>query len=103
MIFISKCYHLYFCRSEDFLSKHIFKYYMSKICSLDANSEIFLLRLFSQDLPTLPQIYNEMFSAWYILFIEKEDDLNSFCTPKVANKGKMLKQNDFMNVGVTHI
>lgn len=81
---------------------------MSKICSLDANSEIFLLRFLSQDLPTLPKFYNEMFSAWYViedcvLFNEKEGDLYSFCTPKVTNKGKMLKRNDFLKAGVTHI
>lgn len=35
----------YFCTSKDFLWKHILKYHLSKICSLGANSEIFLLRL----------------------------------------------------------
>lgn len=101
----------YFCTSKDFLWKHILKYHLSKICSLGANSEIFLLRLFSQDLPTLPQFYKEMFSAWYaiedyVIFNQKESDVYNFClfcNPKVTNKGKMLKWNVFIKAGVTHV
>lgn len=32
-----------------------------------ANSEIFLLILLNKDLLTLPQFYNELFSAWYAI------------------------------------
>lgn len=101
----------YFCTSKDFLWRHILKYHLSKICSLGANSEIFLLRLFSQDLPTLPQFYKEKFSAWYaiedfVIFNGKESDVYNFClfcNPKVTNKGKMLKWNVFIKAGVTHV
>lgn len=101
----------YFCTSKDFLWKHILKYHLSKICSLGSNSEIFLLRLFSQDLPTLPQFYKEKFSAWYaiedfVIFNGKESDVYNFClfcNPKVTNKGKMLKWNVFIKAGVTQV
>lgn len=47
---------------------------MSKIHSLDAKSEDCLVKTY----------------------------LHCFCTPKVTNKGKMLKRNDFMKAEVTH-
>lgn len=101
----------YFCTSKIFWWEHIWKYHLSKICSLGANSEIFLLRLFSQDLPTLHQFYKEMFSAWYaiedyVIFNGKESDVYNFClfcNPKVTNKCKMLKWNVFIKAGVTHV
>lgn len=40
---------LLFCKSNDFWGKRIFDYYQSKICSLEVNIEIILLRLFIQD------------------------------------------------------
>lgn len=63
------------------------------------------------DLPTLPQFYKEMFSAWYaiedcVIFNGKESDVYNFClfcNPKVTNKGKMLKWNVFIKAGVTHV
>lgn len=52
-----------------------------------------------------------MFSAWYatedyVLFNGKERDVYiffHFCNPKVKNKSKMLKRNDFIKAGVTHV
>lgn len=73
--------------------------HLSKICSLEANSEIFLLRLFNQDLLTLPQFYKELLSAWYaiedyVLFYGKESYVYNFClffcNPKVKKK-KIVK------------
>lgn len=67
--------------------------------------------MFNKDLSFSPQHYIELFSAWYAIensieYNEKEDGVYNFClfcNPKVQSNGKMLKWNDFIDAGITHI
>lgn len=66
-----------------------------------------MLRLFNR-LIILPQHYTELFSAWYaieksIFYNEKEDDVYNFVYSVIQKFNLIVKWNDFIDVGITHI
>ncbi|XP_056018522.1 uncharacterized protein LOC125671368 [Ostrea edulis] len=101
----------HFCCNKDFLWKHIFRYFLSKIQNLGAGMEIFLLQFKKTDLEGLPQFYNELLCAWYaikdyIIVTEKENDVFNYClffNPKVQRRNKMLNWKDFISASITHV
>ena len=101
----------YFCADKEYIWKHIFRYFISKIQNLAAGMEIFLLQFKKVELQVLPQFYNEIFCAWYaikeyIISVEKETDVFNYClffNPKVQRGNKLLNWKDFISAGITHV